>query len=701
MRVVFKVFIVSVLFSLNSFGENIEVIDSLKFILEGQVDTMRVVTLNELAWEYRKSNPEKAKQYAILAKALSEEIKYLDGKLTSLNRLGTVAIYQKNIDKAESIFQQVLEGEISRNNKYGIGRAYNQLGIIYTEKKEYARALEFTLSAQEKFEELNKENIVAITSNNIGDLYRRLGMYELAMKYFLKSLEIKKTTKNNIAIALTYQNIGVFQMEIKNLQKALQYLNRSKQIFIDENDYYELAKTYKNIGTVYYKQSKLDSALISYKASIDLKQRFGLVNKDSGLFNNLGIIYFKKLEYKKALYNYQKSIDLENSAKVYNNIGHVYTQLKQYNKAIYSYNQALKCSEKSKERLEYLNSLNNLSNVYSKKKNYSLAYKYGNKFIELKDSLENQYKNAIHYKMEYEEEQRRIELLEKDNRIYKIAIEKKNLENQKKNILIISLCIILLILILLLFTLVSRNRQKQRVKVAEENREIEKQKVEDLLRTQELKSIDAMMRGQEEERRRIARDLHDRLGSMLAMVKNHFKSVESSINDLQLSNVKLYMKANKLLDEACDEVRKISHDIDSGTLTKFGLTTAISDLCDILVINEEMEVEFVPYGLEDRLPLNVEITIYRIIQELIGNILKHANATQITIQILKGKDILNVNIEDNGVGFIKEKVQFGMGLKNIESRVNSLEGELEIDSIVKKGTTVMIDLPLEKVYKDD
>jgi len=694
-------FIFYLFFSVHIFGQNMTVIDSLLSVLETQKDTIKIKTLNELAWEYRKADSKKASVYAKNAKIMSDSLSYLDGTLTSLNRLGAIAIYQKNIKEAEEIYIKILKEEIKRNNVYGIARAYNQLGLIYTEKGEFSKALAHTLKAEEKFELLKKTNIVAITSNNIGDLYRRLGNYKQAMPYFLKSLNIKEKNGNKEAIALTLQNIGIFQINLQNYKKALDYLMKSKIIFEDINDQYELSKTYNNIGLSFFSLKEYKKALKYYNQSVKLKKILSLKEKDYSIYNNLGTIYHQKGLLNLALSSYKEALEIEKDASIYNNIAHIYFQKHDYNQASTFYKKALSEAEISSQRFERMSTLNNLSDVYSKLKNYPLAIHYNESYLKLRDSLENDYKGAINLKMDYEEKQKQVELLEKDKEISQVTLEKKAVENRRKTILIYSLLIGLILISLLFFAITKVKRHKQLAKLAEQNSLIESQKVEELLKKQELKSMNAMMIGQEEERKRIARDLHDRLGSMLAMVKNHFKSVETSIGNLKDTNTTLYKKANKLLDEACEEVRKISQDMASGVLTRFGLTAALEDLKDTLEESKQLEVEFVSHGLNDRLPLELEITIYRVIQELISNILKHAKASEITIQLLKGKNGLNIIVEDNGIGFETSNAKLGMGLKNIEARIDGLNGELKIDSTLKKGTTITVDIPLKNKKQND
>lgn len=683
------------LFSITIIGQNTKVIDSLLSVVTNQNDTTKIKTLNELAWEYRKVNSKRASDFALKANKISDSISYVDGAIISLNRLGIIAIYQKEYSKAEKIYLDILLKEQKRNNIYGIGRACNQLGLIYTEKGKLPLALKYLLKAQNKFETLKKEQIVAITSNNIGDLYRRLGNYDKAMSYFLKSLSIKERTGNKEKIALTLQNIGIFQIDLQNYDKAIAYLKKSEHIFISINDSYELAKTYKNLGKVYFETSKYELAIKAYYDCLKLKKELGLEEKDADLFNSLGTIYHHKGLLNDALVNYKKALTINKKSTTYFNIGQLYFQKNNLKKASDNYIKALNEAKNTNQKFEKLDILKSLSEVNSRLNKLPLAMHYNKAYLVMRDSLEDNYKRAMNLKIDHEENKKQVQLFEKDKEITKINLEKNKAQNRRKTILIYSLIGGLFLISLLFFAILRGNKQKQLTKIADKNRMIEQQKVEELLKKQELKSMNAMMIGQEEERKRIARDLHDRLGSMLAMVKNHFKSVEIDIDNLKSSNTKLYTKANKLLDEACEEVRKISQDMASGVLTTFGLSAALEDLKETLEESKQLEVEFVSHGFIERLPLELEIAIYRIVQELISNILKHAKASEISIQLLKGKQRINILLEDNGVGFQTNTTHLGMGLKNITARIDGLKGDFKIDSTLQKGTTVTIDIPFK------
>ena len=243
--------------------------------------------------------------------------------------------------------------------------------------------------------------------------------------------------------------------------------------------------------------------------------------------------------------------------------------------------------------------------------------------------------------------------------------------------------------------LINRNT-KRKQRIAEQQREIEIQKTEKILKEQEITSINAMIEGQEKERQRVASDLHDSVGATLAAAKLQFDHISKN-KDKALEMDELFEKTKILLDDAYSEVRSMAHIKNSGVIAKNGLLPAIKKLTDNVSINGNLEVALQDFGLENRLDNSLEITIFRIIQELITNIVKHANATEASINITQHESLLSIIVEDNGKGFnISEFINStnGMGLSSIERRVEHLEGTMEVDSFPGKGTSVLIDIPL-------
>lgn len=238
--------------------------------------------------------------------------------------------------------------------------------------------------------------------------------------------------------------------------------------------------------------------------------------------------------------------------------------------------------------------------------------------------------------------------------------------------------------------LLQKNTTKKR-KLAEQQQLLEQQKVTTLLKEQELTSIDAMIEGQEKERTKVANELHDDLGSLMATVKLHFDNVKVDQKDPALKN------AQKLLDEAYQKIRGMAHAKNSGVMANQGLLPAVKKMAKTISETNALEVTVEDFGLGERMENSLELTIFRIIQELIANIIKHAEATKSNIQFTQHESNLNIIVEDNGKGFDMaaiKRTQNGMGLGTIEKRIEHLEGTFTVDSVLGKGTSILIDIPV-------
>ncbi|MDT0606101.1 sensor histidine kinase [Croceitalea rosinachiae] len=238
--------------------------------------------------------------------------------------------------------------------------------------------------------------------------------------------------------------------------------------------------------------------------------------------------------------------------------------------------------------------------------------------------------------------------------------------------------------------LFQKNTTKKRL-LAEQETILKQQRVDNLLKEQELVSIDAMIAGQEKERQRVANELHDDLGSLMATIKLHFDNAKISKKDPALQN------AQKLLDQAYQKVRGMAHSKNSGVMSDQGLLPAIKKMAQVITETNALEVVVEAFGMGDRLENSLELNLFRMVQELVANTIKHAEATKVTIQFTQHEDNLNIIIEDNGKGFDRSKIETdktGMGLTTIEKRVEHLEGNFTIDSILGKGTSILIDIPV-------
>ncbi|MCD2260431.1 sensor histidine kinase [Psychroserpens luteolus] len=310
---------------------------------------------------------------------------------------------------------------------------------------------------------------------------------------------------------------------------------------------------------------------------------------------------------------------------------------------------------------------------------YDKAFYYQQIENQIKDSLD-----LINQDLEFAEIKAKYDTSENEK---KLLIEQQ--QKKKNRNIAIGLGGSLALGSIIAFLLFKNIKRKQ--KLAEQEKELETQKLATVLKEQELTAIDAMIEGQEKERQRIANDLHDDLGGLMATVKLHFNALKEK------QTPELYSKTNQLIDEAYNKVRTVAHAKNSGVIAKQGLLKAITEMAEKISASNSIKIDVLDHGLENRLENSLELTIFRIIQELITNVIKHANATEATIHITNHEDSLNLMVEDNGKGFNTSqitKTNKGMGISSIDKRVEHLNGTMTIESEKQKGTTVIIDLPL-------
>jgi len=209
-------------------------------------------------------------------------------------------------------------------------------------------------------------------------------------------------------------------------------------------------------------------------------------------------------------------------------------------------------------------------------------------------------------------------------------------------------------------------------------------------------ALNSLMEGQELERKRLARDIHDGIGPILSTVKMNLANIEDDIVNPAPILKEKFRRSYQMIDEAAGDLRSISHNLMPKVLSDFGLSEALETLCEKIDATRSINVEFINTGLYDRLDEVTELGLYRICQELINNTLKYAHAKKVTLQLIKRNEAIRLMYEDDGIGFDPEKVTNGIGLMNIENRARALAGQSVIDSRPDKGMTATIEIPINK-----
>lgn len=518
---------------------------------------------------------------------------------------------------------------------------------IEYKKDNHHLAYRYINNSKNIFQSLEKQNNIADCNFMLLEILSHQNKLLIDTDKIIKELEYYAIGQNDSsAIRKLYNKIASKYLSLDNAKKAILYFRKTIPIALAQKDTIRIGHAYTNIGTVQYSILKNpDSALFYYKKAVPFLKKFDDYQSLAYNYNNQAIQYKILNDYTKAISFYKKADSIPLNWNV------------------------------SKTKIVFYK---NIAEVYLLNRDYKNASCYLDKLNKLKDSINDTKQNIAisEIKEQYDNEKLRADNLE---------IESKRKQN--KNLLIGALAFILFGGITA-FLIQKNTRKKQ--KLAEQEKALETQKLATVLKEQELKSIDAMIEGQEKERQRIANDLHDDLGGLMATVKLHFNVLKDK------QTPELFDKTTNLLDEAYNKIRGIAHAKNSGVIAKQGLLKAVQNMADKISVSNKITVDVIDHGLENRLENSLELTIFRIIQELITNVIKHADASETTIHLTNHDDTLNIMIEDNGVGFSPNQVTTknkGMGISSIDKRIEHLNGKMTIESEHNKGTTIIIDIP--------
>ncbi len=700
MKILLKSFAIYLLFWVNiAYAQSDQRAQELKRKLAEQSapDTSRFLALDDLIWHYRNKDFIQAKHYAQEALQLAQKIGYQKGLAVAYVRLGLIYHNQAKYDSALYYCQKSLKIEEKINHVYGMARAKNEIGIVYMLDKKYKKAIAYFNESIAHHESINQRSKTATKKTNLGTCYKDLGDYQKAIQYHLEAIDLYKN-KTTGQIGVSYLGLGTLYQKTNHFNTAYEYLMKALEVFQKENNQLFLAKTYHELGLILYNLGDDAKAVEYYQQSLNYKKKLKTDQNIQITYNNLAQVYIEQAKFAKARKWLDQSLELAAQKKdtlalvlAYNNLGMLHCGLGQYQEAIAPLTKALLFSEKLSEKYIQKKAFRNISLAYSRLGNYRKAFEYYQQFNGAKDSLEASFRQAMDLKDAYQKQKQKSEILKKNQTIQQKELARVQEVSRRRQLFNYFLGASLFLLFIAVIAIVRNYQARQNVRKRQD-------KIDELLDEQEFIALSKMLEGQEQERDRIAQDLHDRLGSMLSMVQLHFGALKETPETAQVQEAPQYQKATQLLDNACEEVRKVAHDISSSLLRKFGLLSALSDLKDNLEQTNSLQIDLIDNGFDNqRLPANYETQIYRIVQEMVSNVLKHAQARRLEIQLLWTEENLHISAYDDGRGFNIQKLEeekSGMGLRGIESRVKGLYGECKIDSTEGKGTTIMIDLPI-------
>jgi signal transduction histidine kinase len=428
----------------------------------------------------------------------------------------------------------------------------------------------------------------------------------------------------------------------------LTHINNAYEYFEQDPDPHTLSVIY-SFHAFYYTDVivQKDSAEVYYNKALD-------IHKEMGLSHKVAIDYFSLGDINRLTGDFEKAIYWTKKANSYRNFNYDY------------------------ELTAYINE--KLADDYKQLQNLDSAYHYLNLAIQFRDSLNRQKQNINLTRFQAQKKEQENLILEQ--------------QNEKNEAFIVGTVGALVLLSFLSFS-VYMNAKRKRLLI-EKDKALEIEQIETQLKIQQLKALDALVIGQERERMRIASDLHDNIGSNFVAIKSYFHRLKEEY-DKESKTSPVFDKTSILLEETYQDIRSLAHLKHSGLMRDDGLLPAIRKLCKNVSSFSQIEVEFHSF-IDADIELNerLELNVFRIIQESMANVVKHSKANKASISITSIDSLLNIIVEDDGVGFDEHQIsqQDSFGLQSIKERLELLKGKFTIDTKKGRGTTVIIDIPL-------
>jgi len=509
-------------------------------------------------------------------------------------------------------------------------RLYRSMGVINDARGQYDLAVDNYYKAIAIAERINEPDEIIAAYTNLAATFTRMSNYQQAEVYYLKGEKLSKEQNDSIGLATIYTGLCCVLKNKKDYPGALKYGEESDKILsaLIDAPVYLLMSANMQLTDVWLKIPDYGKAMEFARKTVEYAKQTGVPAYLASALHTLSTCYLKQERYKDAeetafLALATDSTDISTNSFLYDNIA-----------------QANIWMGNPKKGIEYSEKTLNAYRAYSNK---------------------NFQTSLSEMEVKYETEKKEL----------KIA----DLEKKRKLMVLLGIAggAVLLSVLTTFFLLWRRTVLK---------RKLAETRIKQLEQEKQLVATQAVLDGETRERARLARDLHDGLGSMLTGAKLSLLEMKKGAK-LEYNDVERFDKALGLLDDSVVEMRRVAHHLMPDSLSRFGLKTALSDFCDNYPI-----ISFTYYGDESRSDPRLEVMIYRSIHELVNNALKYAGASRILVQIMQESDRIAFTVQDDGCGFDASKETKGTGLGNIRNRIASFGGNIQIDSKAGEGTEI-------------
>lgn len=610
-------------------------------------------------------------------------------------KVSKLSKYYEGIKRKEPQKARELAGiiiDLSKKLQYqkGIALGYSNLGYLDVIAGENRRSIGYYSESVSYYKKTTDSLGLAATLGGMANAYSALGKSDSSMIYRTEAISLLEKMKERPTfskrdirmLSLQYYNLAVdYANSLKNDDKALSYYRKSEEMARQCNDTLMIVTALNGVTRRLASKEQFAEALEQAKIAL----RFAKASGDDFLltqaYNGYATVLDASGKWDEAVEPAQLAIryaeatgdfsQFMTSATTYSNI------LKQKGdyKTLKAFTEKVLDKAGGKDHIEFLADIYGFSaEANYKLGNYKPAYDQLNQKLVFNDSILKVENNRIMADMEFRYQTAQKEKALSQNQL-QLAQKDLQLQKNRQYIYYTLAALIMALLIAALFYVRYRNKKR-----------IHQKEIQSLQQQKEIQLLQALMQGEEKERSRIAKDLHDGVAGMLAAVKMHLSTEEE-----ELKALKGYTKALQLLNEATVEVRKTSHNLMPEVLLQHGLDKALRRYCNN-ISSASLQVRYYFIGEEQRYVGSFELSVYRIVQELLNNIFKHSRATEASVQLSVQDAVLSISIEDNGIGFAKQPVQTGgMGLDSLKHRIHALNGNIEVNAETGGGVNAYLE----------
>jgi len=616
--------------------------------------------------------------------SLMQEFKTVEDDTSKVFLLLNIANQYETNQQDSAIYYLEMAHRLAESLKFkkGIYKYYEQRAIVSFTTGDYPAAMDQNNRALTLAQELGDSGLMVNILANTGIVYQYLGRFDTQLEYLLRALRIIEKREDDQKLSPIYHNIGNAYYNLNQYRKSLEYCFLALKTHGQYGGQMYVNRVIATIGGSYEQLKMRDSALYYYtqgvKESVKHKDKYA----EATIYGYMANVYASSNDFVSMLQVSEKSLLLANelqsrqllASSFYNMANAHYYNNHQVEAKRYIYD-ALKIAEKDSLSDELKNIYSILSYIAAQEGDYSTSRWARTKTDSIQEaSLNKQVLRSTAELQEKYESEKRNDIIS----LQQLQLRQKQLFNY---VLIVATVIILLIGFLLY-----RNYKH--------TQKLQRERISELETEKQLMATEAVLKGEEQERTRIAKDLHDGLGGLLSGIKYSLNNMKENLI-MTPDNQQAFARSIDMLDSSIKEMRRVAHNMMPEALVKFGLDTALRDFCNDINQSGSLQVSYQSIGLKD-IPLDqtIAINIYRIIQELINNTMKHAGAKTAIVQVTHTDKQIAITVEDDGRGFDTTLLtrSTGLGWGNIRSRVDFLKGKLDLKSDQEHGTSVHIDI---------